>query len=37
VVSHDFEVDGWKPSKVETIKVYHRPHSIYVYKMGTRR
>ncbi|MCW5963931.1 MAG: class I SAM-dependent methyltransferase [Bryobacterales bacterium] len=37
VVSHDFEIDGWKPSKVETIKVFQRPHSIYVYKVGARR
>ncbi len=37
VVSHDFEIDGWKPSTVETIKVFQRPHSIYVYKVGTRR
>lgn len=37
VVSHDFEIDGWKPSKVETIKVYHRPHVIYVYKVASRR
>lgn len=37
VVSHDFEIDGWKPFKVETIKVFQRPHSVYVYRVGARR
>lgn len=37
VVSHDFEIEGWKPSKTETIKVFHRPHSIYVYRVGAKR
>ncbi len=37
VVSHDFEIDGWKPTAVETIKVFQRPHMLYVYKMSGRR
>lgn len=37
VVSHDFEIEGWKPATVETIKGYRRPHSIYVYRVGARR
>ncbi|HVW07673.1 MAG TPA: class I SAM-dependent methyltransferase [Bryobacteraceae bacterium] len=35
VVSHDFEIHGWKPEKTEKILVEGRPHMIYVYKMGT--
>ncbi|MCU0228617.1 MAG: class I SAM-dependent methyltransferase [Bryobacterales bacterium] len=37
VVSHDFEIKGWKPASVETIKVFQRPHMLYVYKVGVRR
>jgi SAM-dependent methyltransferase len=37
VVSHDFEIEGWKPATVETIKGYQRSHSIFVYKMDARR
>lgn len=37
VVSHDFEIDGWKPRKVEKIMVYQRPHSIYVYKVSAKK
>jgi len=37
VVSHDFEIEGWKPTSVETITGFKRPHSIYVYKVATRR
>lgn len=33
VVSHDFEVKGWKPVRVETIDLYNHPHKIYVYEM----
>jgi protein-L-isoaspartate O-methyltransferase len=35
VVSHDFEIRGWKPQKTEKVLVEGRPHMIYVYKMGT--
>jgi protein-L-isoaspartate O-methyltransferase len=35
VVSHDFEIRGWKPEKTEKVLVEGRPHMIYVYKMGT--
>jgi len=31
VVSHDFEVIGWKPVKVEEIKEGWRSHKIYLY------
>ena len=33
VVSHDFEVRGWKPTKIEKIHAYNRNHTIYVYTM----
>jgi SAM-dependent methyltransferase len=37
VVSHDFEVRGWKPSKMEKIQAYNRAHTIYVYVMPPER
>jgi SAM-dependent methyltransferase len=37
VVSHDFEIEGWKPRKVEKIMVYQRPHSIYVYQVSAKK
>jgi SAM-dependent methyltransferase len=33
VVSHDFEVRGWKPAKVEKINSHNRNHTIYLYTM----
>lgn len=33
VVSHDFEVRGWKPTKVEKINSHNRNHTIYLYTM----
>lgn len=33
VVSHDYEIMGWKPYRVVRVVVLQRPHSIYVYKM----
>lgn len=33
VISHDFEVPGWKPVKVEKIHSYNRNHTIYLYQM----
>jgi hypothetical protein len=35
VISHDFEIRGWKPLKTEKLLVEGRPHMIYVYRMGT--
>ena len=37
VVSHDFEIRGWKAEKTEKVLVEGRPHMIYVYKIGTER
>ncbi len=37
VVSHDFEIRGWKPTSVEQIKVEgSRPHAIYIYEIAAR-
>lgn len=33
VVSHDYEIMGWKPDRVEKVSVHKRPHTIYVYRM----
>jgi predicted RNA methylase len=33
VVSHDYEIMGWKPVRVEKIVVHQREHAIYVYRM----
>ena len=33
VVSHDFEVRGWKASKVEKIHAFNRHHTIYLYEL----
>ena len=35
VVSHDFEIRGWKPEQTEKMMVQGRPHMIYFYRMGT--
>lgn len=32
VVSHDYEVPGWEPVKVEVVKGPFREHRIYLYK-----
>jgi cyclopropane fatty-acyl-phospholipid synthase-like methyltransferase len=37
VVSHDFEIRGWKPVRVETCRVYNRNHKIYVYQMPQKK
>ena len=33
VVSHDFEVRGWNPTKVDKIHAYNRHHVIYLYQL----
>jgi precorrin-6B methylase 2 len=35
VVSHDFEIRGWKAEKIEKMMVEGRPHMIYAYRIGT--
>lgn len=34
VVSHDFEIRGWKPMRVEEVHAHRRNHKIYVYQIG---
>lgn len=36
VVSHDFEIRGWKPVRVEEVNAHRRNHRIYVYQVGKR-
>ncbi|MDP9055445.1 MAG: class I SAM-dependent methyltransferase [Acidobacteriota bacterium] len=36
VVSHDFEIRGWKPVTVSEITVEGRPHTIYLYRLASR-
>ncbi len=33
VVSHDYEIRGWKPTVVEKAKANNRNHAIYVYEI----
>jgi predicted RNA methylase len=37
VVSHDFEIRGWRPAAVEKVNIEGRPHSIYLYRMNSLR
>jgi ubiquinone/menaquinone biosynthesis C-methylase UbiE len=36
VVSHDFEIRGWKPAAVQKVIVAGRSHSVYLYTMSSR-
>jgi precorrin-6B methylase 2 len=36
VVSHDFEIRGWKTLVTEKMDVAGRPHMIYVYRMDSK-
>lgn len=36
VVSHDFEIRGWKPVAVNKMVVGGRPHTIYLYRIAAR-
>lgn len=36
VVSHDFEIRGWKPVSVRKMMVEGRPHTIYLYRIDSR-
>ena len=37
VVSHDFQIRGWKPSVVEQIEAEGRPRTIYLYEIGAKK
>jgi len=36
IVSHDFEIQGWKPVSVDRVLVDNRPHMIYLYRLDSR-
>ncbi len=36
VVSHDFEIKGWKPVSTQRMMVEGRPHMIYLYRISDR-
>jgi hypothetical protein len=36
VVSHDFEIRGWKTVQVENMIVDGRPHRIYLYHLDSK-
>ncbi|HZL55737.1 MAG TPA: class I SAM-dependent methyltransferase [Bryobacteraceae bacterium] len=36
VVSHDFEIRGWKASAIERMKIDGHPHTIYLYRMDSK-
>lgn len=37
VVSHDYEIRGWKPAYVDKPEANHRAHVIYVYEMPQKK
>jgi len=37
VVSHDFEIRGWKPAAVEQVEAEGRPRTIYLYEIGNNK
>ncbi len=37
VVSLEFKVRGWKPSKVEKIEAHRHPYTIYVYELPQKK
>ena len=36
VVSNDFEIRGWTPKDISTLKVQGMPHTIYLYEIGKK-
>jgi SAM-dependent methyltransferase len=37
VVSHDYEIRGWKPTAVDRTEAHRRHHVIYLYEMPPRK
>lgn len=37
VISHDYEIQGWRPVQVEKAEALRRNHTIYVYKMPPQK
>jgi protein-L-isoaspartate O-methyltransferase len=37
VISHDYEIEGWKAQQEEKVDAYRRNHKIYVYRMPPQK
>ena len=37
VISHQFKVRGWEPTRVEKVDVLNHSHTIYVYEMPPKK
>ncbi len=37
VVSHDYEIPGWVPKKVEKVEAHKRVHQLFVYEMPPKK
>ncbi|MBK5293013.1 MAG: methyltransferase domain-containing protein [Acidobacteriia bacterium] len=37
VVSHDYQIRGWTPVRVEKVEAYKRIHSLYIYERPTKK
>jgi hypothetical protein len=37
VVSHDYEIAGWKAQQEEVVDAHRRGHKIYVYRMPPQK
>jgi SAM-dependent methyltransferase len=37
VVSHDFEIPGWRPLRVDVCDVHGRSHKIYLYEITSKK
>jgi len=37
VISHDYEIEGWKPQAEEKVDAFRRNHKIYVYRMPPQK
>jgi precorrin-6B methylase 2 len=37
VVSHDYEIEGWKPNLEEKVDAFKRGHKIFVYRMPPQK
>jgi cyclopropane fatty-acyl-phospholipid synthase-like methyltransferase len=37
VVSHDFQIRGWRADRVDTVEATNRTHTIYVYVMPPKK
>lgn len=37
IISHDFQVRGWTPVKVESAQAHNRSHQIYIYQIAKKK